>query len=93
LLFAAIFIFIKFKQYERQELLSTLILTLNRYKSMHGGYPADLSETIAKDADWLYYKPDSTRKSFYMPYSSGIMNCNTFRYNSSNGRWEEEFNY
>lgn len=83
----------KVKNQRRRLLLTNLIHNLEDYKKANGTYPADLSKAIAPDEDWLYYLRDSVTRSFTLTYASGIMNCNTFRYNSETKKWEEFFNY
>jgi hypothetical protein len=87
------FLLVKNQRNQKQALLNKLIHSLEEYKSATGAYPADLSKTIAGDVDWLYYSPDSTRHTFHLAYSAGIMNVNTFRYSSTTKKWEEVFNY
>jgi hypothetical protein len=83
----------KVQSQRRQTLLTNLIRTLEDYKIANGTYPADLSKTITLDEDWLYYLRDSVTRSFTLTYTSGIMNCNTFRYSSETKKWKEFFNY
>ena len=84
---------VRLQRQKRQTFLTNLIVSLEKYKTANGTYPADLSKVAAPDDAGVYYLCDSLTKSFTLTYSSGIMNANTFRYNSQTKKWQEVFNY
>jgi type II secretory pathway pseudopilin PulG len=87
------YILYKINQRQKQENIKGVIDDLESYRLKYGKYPKNFSNSIAKQVDGIYYYPDSLYHSFYLSYSSGIMNSNTHRYNSETKKWEELFNY
>jgi type II secretory pathway pseudopilin PulG len=78
---------------KKEQFLKALVENLESYKSLHGRYPPDLSGSLGKNPDWLYYVADSSGQNFFLTYSSGIMSVNSHRYSSVTGMWQEHFNY
>jgi hypothetical protein len=66
---------------------------LKNYKSTHSAYPKDLSQLDKDYSKIFYYSTDSLRQTFKLTYTSGIMNVNTYRYDSETGQWTTIFNY
>jgi type II secretory pathway pseudopilin PulG len=87
------YVIFKIQSHRKQVVVDSLIHELEEYRSLNGRYPRDLSKTFAREVDWIYYVPDSMGVSYYLSYTAGVMNCNTFDYTSQRKKWEEHFNY
>lgn len=76
------------------DLVKENILTaLEKYKATHSTYPADLNALNVDLSGKFYYYTDSTKQSYTLSYSKGIMDCNTITFDSKTKKWEEKFAY
>lgn len=80
--------------HHRQKIIKDVISNLEKHKSKTGKYPLkNTFDSAINNGGWFYYYPDSTRQSYTLSYSQGIISINTLRYYSETKKWEEKFNY
>ena len=67
------------------------VSALETFYKTHSQYPKNLEELERSYSDRFYYYTDSTRQSFRLGYSSGIMESTNNYYDSDTKQWASEF--
>lgn len=70
-----------------------VVADLEEYRHLKGFYPSSLDSIEAGDKFDMNYSIDSAGNSFYLGYSSGIMDANCNYYKSETKKWESDFTY
>ncbi len=80
-----------YRNYSLKRDKTETVFALETFYKAHSQYPKNLQELGRNYSDRFYYYSDSTRQSFRIGYSSGIMESTNNYYDSHTKQWVSEF--